>query len=339
VYGQLGHDLILDECHALKTTDALRTRAIFGGGRKQPFDHRWLADKTNRVLGLTGTPLLNRPREAYTLAKALAFDSIDWATYDEFCYRFNPSQRFGFHIEEQQGRLPELQARMRCNFMVRRQKEDVLKDLPDKRYELVYIEPNGEIKDVLTRERLLHFNVEDLKNPFAEIWGQVSTVRREMGIAKVPRVVEHIKYLLDLIGLEKVVIFSHHKTVMDMLAQELAAYGVVQVRGGMGTTRQQESVDRFINDPKVKIFSGQLEAAGFGIDGLQKVCSHVVFAEPAWTPGSNEQAGDRCHRIGQHSNVVMEFLVVEGSLDERVMGKMFEKVHVIHSSLDKRLAA
>jgi SWI/SNF-related matrix-associated actin-dependent regulator 1 of chromatin subfamily A len=330
---------VIDEAHYLKSTDAQRTQAVFGAGAASfsRYAEEWIADRCDRVMGLTGTPLPNRPRECYTIAKALCWESIDYMSFDDFCYRFNPMVRNGFTTVEEKGRLPELQARLRTNFMIRRLKKDVLKDLPDKRYEFTYIEENGAIREVLAKERMLDFDMDDLKNPFAEIWGQISTLRREMGEAKVTRVVEHMRYLFEVVELEKIVLFAHHRTVMDALAEKLSKYNPVQVRGGVSPLKKAEAVRSFIEDKKTRLFIGQLDSAGVGIDGLQSVASHVVFAEPAWTPGANEQAVDRCHRIGQHDNVVAQFLITEGSLDERVLGAVLDKTQTVHAALDQRI--
>lgn len=332
--------LIIDEAHYLKTSDAVRTRALFGGGQG-PFTDKFIAQNVKNIVALTGTPLPNRPRECYTLAKALCPEAIDWMSYDMFCYRFNPSAEIvkddKFINVEKQGRLPELQARLRTNFMIRRLKRDVLKELPDKRYEFAYLEPDGAIKEVLRRESLLKFKISDLADPFSELMGMLSTIRREMGEAKVPRIVEHMKYLLDIVELPKVVMFAHHVSVMNALTSILEPYGVVAVRGGMSSKAKDASVQKFQADPNTRIFLGQLDSAGFGIDGLQNVCDHVVFAEPAWTPGTNEQAVDRCHRIGQHSNVLAQFLIVEGSIDEKILAAVLDKNETIHNSLDKVL--
>jgi hypothetical protein len=277
----------------------------------------------------------------YTLARAICFESIDYMSFDEFCYRFNPSAREidgdKVFTMEKKGRLPELQARLRTNFMIRRMKEDVQKELPKKRYELTYVESNGKIKEVLAKERMLHFKIEELKDPFAEIWGMISTIRREMGEAKVPRVIEHVRYLLDLVEIPKICLFAHHRSVMNTLAQELGHYGLVQIRGGVSPLARQSNIDQFRKDEFTRIFLGQMDASGFGVDGLQDVCDWAVFAEPSWTPGINEQVVDRLHRIGQKRNVLAQFLIVEGSLDERILAANFEKVHTIHESLDRRL--
>jgi SWI/SNF-related matrix-associated actin-dependent regulator 1 of chromatin subfamily A len=326
--------LIVDEIHFLKTEYSKRTVAVLGPGRDGG-----LISRADRIIGLTGTPLPNRPRECFTIARALCYESIDWLSYEEFKYRFNPSGYVGDnerHIKEAKGRLPELQSRLRCNFMIRRLKKDVLDDLPEKTYEFTYVEPNGAIKKALAREALLDFKVEELTDPFAKIWGEIATVRREMGEAKIPRIIEHMKYLLDIVELEKVVIFCHHKSVMDGVKEGLEDYGVVEIRGGISPKKKQQAVDEFVNNPKIRIFQGQLDASGFGVDGLQTVCSHAVIAEPAWTEGTNEQCVARLDRMNQKFSVLAQFLIVEGSFDERVLGVVLPKAQTTHATLDKR---
>lgn len=338
LYQRRWNQMVLDEAHFLKEHTAKRTQALFGGARKGPFSERFLAERVESTVALTGTPLPNRPRECYTIARALNWEAIDFMSLDDFRYRFNPSGMLeNGHTLEKKGRLPELQARLRSNLMIRRLKSEVVKDLPDKTYELTYLEANGAVQDVLRKEALIKFTIKDLLDPFAEIWGQISTVRREMAEAMIPQIVEHIKMLLDIVEIPKIVVFSHHHSVMNALKTLLEPYGVVESRGGMSANAKQRSVDLFISDPRYRIFSGQLDAAGFGIDGLQGVCQHVVLAEPAWTPGTNEQAIDRVHRIGQHENVVAQFLLVEGSLCERVLAVVLDKAHGNYESLDRRL--
>jgi len=331
--------IIIDEAHFLKSHDARRTQALFGGSRAAEF-HEPLIDRAKRVMALTGTPIPNRPRECFTLSKALNWEAIDWMDFDNFSYRFNPVARFqnddGKHVvKEEEGRLPELHARLRCNFMIRRLKKDVIKELPDKQYEFAYIESDGVISEIIKREKLIDFDpARDLKNPDFAINGMISTIRREMGMAKLPRVVEHMRYLMDIEEVPKVVLFSHHRSVMDGLKEALARYGVVEWRGGMGEKARENSLAQFQSNPDIRIFSGQLDAAGFGIDGLQNVASLAVFAEPAWVPGANNQALDRLHRIGQMFPVLGQFLVVAGSLDERVLSAVLMKAQTIHDALD-----
>ena len=98
--------------------------------------------------------------------------------------------------------------------------------------------------------------------------------------------------------------------------------------------KEQAKADFISGRPR--IFLGQLDTME-GVDGLQSVCRNVVFAEPAWTPGRNEQCVDRAHRIGQHDNVVAHFLLVEASFNEKVLNVVLDKAGNIHESLDRRL--
>ena len=337
---------VFDEAHYVKSSEAQRTRALFGGGQRPlPGDNKYsyyengLDRNIERMVALTGTPLPNRPREAYTLARGLNWEAIDYLSHDAFLDRYNPS---GYNEEtggrwETKGRLGELNARLRTNLMVRRLKADVLPQLPDKRYEMTYIEPDGKIAEILARESLIDFDPRDLWNPDFTLDGTpISTLRREMGEAMVPRVVDYIKYMMDIVEVPKLILYAHHKSVINMLVEALdGKYGVVTHRGGMNTGAKEDAKRTFISG-RPRIFLGQLDTME-GVDGLQSVCRTVVFAEPAWNPGRNEQCVDRAHRIGQHDNVVAHFLLVEGSFNEKVLNVVLDKAGNIHEALDQRL--
>lgn len=327
--------LVIDEAHYLKTVDSGRTRAIFGGGEGK-FKDGGIADKAAQVVALTGTPLPNRPRECYTLARALDWGSIDWMSYPTFKDRFNPGGRDpdSGRVWEYTGRLPELNARLRCNFMVRRAKLDVLKDLPPKRYELAYVETTGAISLAMQAERMLDIDPDTLLASGPKtIDGAISTVRRLMGEAMAPQAATHCDMLLDG-GVEKLVVFAWHRNVMDTIEAALAQWGVVRIDGSTSPRGRHEIIERFRHEAKTRVFLGQMQAAGTGIDGLQDVASHAVFAEASWVPGENEQCVDRLHRIGQSGHVLAQFLVASGSLSERILGRAIEKAQITHKALD-----
>lgn len=324
---------VVDEAHYLKNHDAKRTRAVLGGWDGQ---RPGIMDVAGRVLMLTGTPLPARPREMYTIARALCWDAIGRVTQDSFLFEYNPSATLadGTRVEET-GNLLELQARLRSHFMIRRLKADVAKDMPAKSYEMVEIEPDGAIKRILQAERLLHIDPDNIRMvPFDE-QGHIATLRREMGVAKAGRVVEHVEMLMDG-GLDKVVVFCYHREVAAILAAELSRYGLAAVLGGTSPAARADAVSRFGSDPKVRVFLGQITAAGTGIDGLQKACSWCVFAEPSWTPGDNEQCVDRLHRTGQKLPVTAQFLVAPKSLDSVILASAIRKYRVTNVALDRQ---
>ena len=201
---------------------------------------------------------------------------------------------------------------------------------------MTYIEPDGAISEVLAKESLIDFDPQDLFNPDFSMDGTpISTLRREMGEAMVPRIADYMKYLLDIVEQPKVILYAHHTSVIMALAEALDHYGVAIHRGGMSDVKKNAAKEEFISG-RARIFLGQLDTME-GVDGLQHVCSDVVFGEPAWNPGRNEQCVDRAHRIGQHDNVLAHFLLVESSFNEKVLNVVLDKAGDIHASLDRRL--
>lgn len=95
---------------------------------------------------------------------------------------------------------------------------------------------------------------------------------------------------------------------------------------------RQAAVDAFQGDPNVRVFIGSITAAGVGI--TLTASSHVVFAELDWVPGNLTQAEDRCHRIGQRESVLVQHLVLDGSLDARMAKILVRKQEIIDKALD-----
>lgn len=334
--------LVLDEAHYLKSIDALRTRAIFGGGHKRSFEP--IAARAERIIALTGTPLPNRPREAYTLARALCFDAIDWMSEDSFKERFNPSMMIEGtrkdgstfrRVDERSGRHAELQARLRANFMTRHLKREVMPQLKLPIYDLIQLEMTAAVKAALHAESLLEIDPEMLEGADAPVFGDVATVRREMGVAMAPQVADYIDMLIDG-GEEKLVVFFHHHEVGDILERAWQDHGVVRIDGRTSAGGRDRRKAQFINDPRCQIFLGQTIATGIGTDELQHVASHGLIAEPDWTPGVNQQAIDRLDRGGQRHQVQADIFVVPGSFAERVLAAALRKFAVTDMALDKR---
>lgn len=272
----------------------------------------------------------------FTLANALDASSIDWMNFDQFKDRFNPGGRDpeSGATWEYTGRLPELNARLRCNIMVRRLKEDVLKDLPAKRYELVPVETTLKIKMALQAERMLHFDEHEmLARSGGKIDGAISTVRREMGEALAPAALDHVRMLLEG-GVEKLVVFAHHHSVLDFLNKGLASFGVLRVDGGTSVAGKGRAVEQFVHNPRMRVFLGQSQAVGTGTDGLQDIATHAFFAEADWVFGNIEQCVDRLHRMGQRGSVLAQILTAPGSIAERIIGRAIAKGRTTAKVLD-----
>jgi SWI/SNF-related matrix-associated actin-dependent regulator 1 of chromatin subfamily A len=356
--------LIIDEAHYAKSIDAARTHALFGDhtgtmreairddigeiiGYNVLFEA--LAGRSERVLALTGTPLPNRPREAYTLARNLCFDAIDWMSEASFKDRFNPSARMEgkrkdgttyIYNKEEAGRHGELNNRLRSHFMCRHLKRDVAPQLKLPIYDIVLVDETAAVRQALAAESLLHLDPDDenvFSNAMAEIPGDVARVRHMMGVAKAPFVAEYVKMILDG-GEDKVFVFGWHIEVLDILQHALQKFGVIRIDGRTGEKRKEELKNEFIKNPNIRIALGNIQSIGTGTDGLQEVCSRAISAEASWVPGENEQAVERLDRLGQKGQVLADFLVAPGSIDERILSGAIRKKTNTHRVLDNKPA-
>ncbi len=347
--------LILDEAHFLKTIDTRRTRAVFGdhtGDYREPIRHEItqeilnyevlftaLASRCDRILALTGTPLPNRPREAYTLARGLCFDAIDWMSEDSFRDRFNPSARIEgqrsdgstfTYTREEAGRHGELNNRLRANFMVRHLKHGpngVMKHLKLPVYDIVLVDETSAVKAAIKAESMLaidHTDPQFFKHANDTVLGQIAAVRRQMGVAKAPLVAGYAEMVLEG-GEDKLCVFAWHIEVLNIIERQLKKYGLMRIDGSVSPRKRQMLVDDFIANPKTRVCLGNIQSVGTGTDGLHKVCSHAVIGEPSWVDGENQQLVDRLDRGDQQRTVLADFLVAPGSIDERVLSSALRK--------------
>lgn len=311
--------LVLDEAHNLSNMEAKRTKRIL--------NNDGLVRNADRIFALTGTPVRNRPKDFYVILKVLAPEVIHpfWA-YEEYAKRYCGGYRDSYGVLNDKGasNIEELSGRLQ-SFMLRRTKEEVLRELPPVIEKNIPLEMTQEITDVLSEEENLIENI-NIYSPNSEL-GVQATIRRRLGEAKVPQVIKYVKNLLK--ETEKVVIFAYHRDVINRLRVQLAGYGVRNIQGGMPSKLKQMEVDLFMSDPNSRIFIGQITAAGAGIDGLQKVANNVVFAEIDWTPGNMDQARDRLVRIGQDNVVIAHYLVIPDTLEDNMMKSVINKGKVI----------
>lgn len=332
--------LVLDEVHYCKNPKAQRTKAT-----------QALAKRAKRVLALTGTPILNKPVELWPLLQMLdpeAWDPGGWSRGEqkgvgEGAGFFRFAKRYCDAHEEYRGarsywnfdgasNLDELQERLRSTIMVRRLKGDVLTELPQKRRQLVLLV--GGSKDSYASDMTAENYEEtlaDLRRGKKVSFEEISKVRHSQAVAKAPLVVEHIKDALEG-GSSKIVVFAHHRDVIEALEDGLEEYGVVTVTGDTPNEARQNAVEVFQTDPNCRVFIGSIGAAGVGI--TLTASAHVIFAELDWTPGNVTQAEDRCHRYGQKEAVLVQHLLFEGSLDARIAKILIAKQEVIDAALD-----
>ena len=340
---------VFDECHALKNPDSLRSKAVLGQGG--------LYDNCRRTLFLSGTPMENKPVEIWPLAARLC--PTRFGEYWEFARRY-----CGLH-QEQHGKKSvwvadgsthhsELQQRLRTSFMVRRLRQDVLKELPPKRRQLIPLDDEGvdwsrypaltrwlsannvaeydaalaraESARTMQEYRQAIKHLEAVTAPFTEM----SEVRHETALLKLPKCLRYTDELLaDKV--ESLVIFAHHRDVLEKVHAHYGEDSCV-VFGDTKMDLRMPTVREF-QDGKKRIIIGSLRAAGVGIT-LTRASTMMLF-ESDWNPAVVSQAEDRLCRIGQTKMVPVIHPVLDHSLDAYMVKVMVAKQTVVDKMLDQ----
>lgn len=315
--------MILDEAHYAKNRKAARTKAV-----------KRIAAHAVRIFCLTGTPVLNRPVDIFELISML--DSKTWSNWWSFTKRYCDAHNNGFGLDVSgASNTEELARRLRETVMLRRLKADVLADLPAKRRQVITLgNGKGDHKDMTALRDMVDTwgdDVEKLKSPMAA-FAEIAKLRHATALSKVPQVIEHVTNVLE--QEKKVVVFAHHKDVIAQLAEGLAEFGPVLLTGDTAQDARQGVVNKFQTDAGTRVFIGSITAAGVGV--TLTAASVVVFAELDWTPSNLTQAEDRLHRIGQTDTVLVQHLVIDGSIDARLAKLVCAKQTIIDQIVDGR---
>lgn len=357
--------LIVDEAHYLKNPKARRTKAVFGvaptwkkeGGQwvEKTQRQNGLVDASTKVLLLTGTPILNNPIEAFPLLNAV--DPKGFKSRYRFAKTYCNAHHNGYgwdYSGANMDRLPELQERLRSTVMVRRLKKDVLTELPPKRRQVICLPANGGTAAVKAEQTAYRAHQDDLDRLETEAtlahaagdkeaykaavaalnaaikvaFTEMAAARKAVALAKIDKVVEHIQAMLES-GISKVVVWAHHHEILDRLAADLSA---LKADGRDSLEDRQAAVDTFQNDPTNAVIVCGIRSMGEG--HTLTAASHEVFAELDWTPAKMAQCEDRCHRIGQTESVLIQHLVLDGSIDARVATALVNKQDIADKGLD-----
>ena len=347
--------LVCDEAQALKNWSAKRTQAVLGP--------EGLMQRSHRTAFLSGTPIENYPKEIWTIAAAIAPAKFgDWWEFAKrYCGLHNETTINGHSrmVDTGATHLAELQQRLRTTFMIRRLKGDVLKELPPKRRQIIFL---GDSKVDWSNDpdfrRWRELYEKDYEQKLAALesaktsdeyrravrlldtfkgvaFEEMSALRHKTAVAKLPACIEYIDQMLTT-KIDKLVIFAHHQEVLEELARH---YGdqAVAIHGKTKQADRELAKKRFQDTPTsaggARILIGGLKVAGVGLN-LQ-ACSTVVFIEIDWNPAVLTQAEDRLCRFGQKKMVHVIHLLLEGTLDVNIVKKVVAKQEVVDKALNR----
>lgn len=350
------HIVIGDEIHFCKTkpTPKNKTKKTKKMNRSRAFYN--IANKATKRVYLTGTPMLNRPAELFYILESLHFP-MKWHEFMEKYADAYIDER-GYWNTKGASNLDELQERLRSHCMIRRLKKDVLTELPDKIRQIIHL-PDDKLKTTISKEekylkdkketiKVIKMrikeaeenedkeNYQDAVNELKEFefnsFTDLARVRHLTALKKVPSAIEHIKALLE--STDKIVVFAHHTDVLKELYKEFEDVSVLLI-GATPIEERMDIINHFQTDPNCKLFIASIKAGGIGITLTS--ASTVVFVELDWTPTVIAQCEDRCHRKGQKNAVLVQHLVIDGSIDSKLAKMCVKKQSVINASLDDEI--
>ncbi|MGB4468724.1 MAG: DEAD/DEAH box helicase [Azovibrio sp.] len=317
--------LICDESTAVKNVASQTYKAV----------RAFMSNPNNHLLLLSGSPL-STPHDGYSPIKLISPN----------IYR-NLNQYEQVHVAERdffgtvtQWRNLEL---LHDNLLVNSKrilKEDVLKDMPEVTYSPIYYELDSKhmkTYKTLCEQQLLKFengekldatNASALFNALQQVPMNREHFTQEDGVESAG--IDLVHEIMDELGDGKLVIFTNYRMTNRALVDKLAKYGVVAVFGEVSASQQQQALDRFINDPSCKVILLQLRSSAFGLDGLQAVCSDILFAEMPLVPAWFHQAVARLHRVGQTKPVTVRVAIAEKTIQERLWLLLQDKDSIVN---------
>lgn len=313
--------IVFDEAQKLKNVEAKRTLACLNQ----------IAPAAKNILLLSGTPIPNRAHEFYSYLSALAPDVIGDMTMPYFNNRYTKGHYTPYGWQITGGRNhQELSNRLRgTGWMIRRNKREVLPQLPPERHMMVVFPQSAKTAKVVKKEQdNCSFTAQEILEAGQPLgYGAVPELRHEMGLEKVP---DCLKWVLNQLegGTDKIVLFGYHQDVLEQVFAGLKKYDPVMVYGPTTPLRRQAAVDRFQTDPGCRVILGGWEPLGTG--WTLTAADTVAFIEASFVPGDNDQCKDRLIRYDEvfiHAFISVYYLVVEGSVDATVLARAAGKAH------------
>ncbi|MGL5825506.1 MAG: DEAD/DEAH box helicase [Nocardioides sp.] len=342
--------LVYDEVHRARTWRSQRAQAVRDLADRLP------ADAIRLVA--TGTPLLSNPAE---LASPLAISGHlgpVFGGYDAFVERYTTRNHFNAPVARV-SRLPELRRILAERVWVRRQKDEVLPDLPP-------LSRHGRYVDVdLSGFRAAHNEIIDKITEWVEEWlaqhdgeypsatavdvyaqgriGLISPLRRAAGLAKVPAALDALSEWIEsevqinadgtFTCARPLILWVHHAEVIEAICESVKGKQAKLVRTITGATSVEERgriADEF-QAGKIPVLVASIMAANTAIT-LTYGCD-AWFLESDWTPAEIEQAEDRLNRIGQTRPITITTWLAEGTLDARIQRVLAKKGRITQAML------
>jgi SWI/SNF-related matrix-associated actin-dependent regulator 1 of chromatin subfamily A len=307
--------VVVDEAHYIKNATAQRTKLIND-----------LVKKVDRLWLLTGTPMTSRPIDYFNLLSLIESPvAKNWMAYAiRYCqgYQFNVGGRKVWNVMGASN-LEELRDRT-AGLTLRRLKENVL-DLPDKIITPVYLRLKSKMYEEIMGEYYDWYdkNPEESKSLTVQ-FTKLTKIRQVIADEKISQTIELAENIVEQ-G-KKVIIFCNFTDSLNKICEHFGK-AAVKVDGSMSKPERQHSVDSFQDSDKIKVFVGNIKAAGVGI--TLTAAEAVIMNDLSFLPSDHAQAEDRAYRYGQKNNVLVYYPIFENTIEGIIYDILNNKKQVI----------
>ena len=309
--------VILDEAHMISNAQAQRTKII--NSFVKNIDKVWL---------LTGTPMTSRPMNYYNLLNIIESPvAQNWKAYAiRYCqgFQFTAGKRKVWNVSGASN-LEELRDRT-SKQILRRLKEDVL-DLPDKIITPVYLRLKSKEYEELMGDYYDWYDKNpDESSSLTVQFSKLMKVRKVIANEKTRQTIEFAENIIDQ-G-KKVIIFTNFTDTLQTIYYHFGKHAVY-LDGSCSNSVRQQAVDSFQNDEKIKVFVGNLKAAGVGLTLTS--AEAVIMNDLSFVPAEHAQAEDRAYRYGQKSNVLVYYPLFENTIEGAIYDILNKKKQIIRT--------
>lgn len=297
--------VVCDEAHYLKNHKAKRTETTVAIAKAAP-----------RRLLLSGTPITNKPRDLYSQLEVLDVTGRGrpLGHFFQFAEKYCDGHDGAYGYEADGAtNLEELSQRLRAGTYLRRDKSQVLTELPEKQRQFIALgipaETGRRIKEIRAR-----YAIEKERHVPSAALTAMTNEMTAVGLGKIEAAGAFMEDFKD--AGKKLIVFSNLREVQQGLLQKARELGVstVHILGDDSSEKRDRAVDAFQTNPDVQFAICSLKAAGIGINLF--AASDVLMVEQDWTPANLDQAEDRAHRSGQKNAVNVTYLVMDKTIDD-----------------------
>jgi len=272
--------------------------------------------KTDYKTGLSGTPAFDKPDDLWSILNWLY--PRYWSSYWRYVNEYLIVVEHTGYKQIVGIQNPEKLQSLMSGFYLRRKKEEVLPDLPDKYYTDIVVDLTTEQERAYEsmRKTMIAWLGENEREPLTApvVIAQLTRLQQfsdafaefdeETGQVKLTEPSSKLDAVMELIdeSTEPVVVFSQFSQMIELLGKRLQRAGIPHgLYIGKTPAKERERIIEDFQDGKLKVFAGTISAGGVGITLTRS--STVIFIDLSWSHSINSQAEDRCHRIGQANAV------------------------------------